>query len=204
MLCFSSFAASNSIGKKVLDIGAGDCYLGKIFEKSNYESQDNCSANGYNYTKLDHKCEIYSMTVDNESYDSAICLSVLEHVIDPEKALIEIKRVLKPGGVLYFFTPFMTGEHLVPNDYLRYTRYWFLKKIPELGFEIVSIEPSEGWLMTIYQMLHVQMQSNSITLFIRTIMFPLFLVVTPVIFLLDKLDRSRAVNLGYEVVVKKV
>jgi len=35
--------------------------------------------------------------------------------------MAEIRRVLKPGGLLYVQTPFMLGFHSSPNDYYRWT-----------------------------------------------------------------------------------
>lgn len=39
------------------------------------------------------------------SFTKAICSEVIEHLIDPKPLLDEIKRVLKPGGVIVFTVP---------------------------------------------------------------------------------------------------
>lgn len=57
------------------------------------------------------------------SYDSVICLEVLEHVPDPARALAEIARVLADGGVLVLSVPHLSRLHEIPHDYYRYTEY---------------------------------------------------------------------------------
>lgn len=44
----------------------------------------------------------------DESFDSASILDVLEHIVDQEKVLCEINRVLRPNGVLIITVP---GKH---------------------------------------------------------------------------------------------
>ena len=41
------------------------------------------------------------LPVKNESFDAVITVDVLEHIVFPERALGEIARILKPGGVAY-------------------------------------------------------------------------------------------------------
>ena len=53
---------------------------------------------------------------------SGVCiLSVLEHVPQPWKIAEEIYRVLKPGGFVFAYTPFIFPYHGAPHDYFRYT-----------------------------------------------------------------------------------
>lgn len=52
-----------------------------------------------------------------DSFDAVFALEVLEHVFDPKKVLLEVKRVLKKGGYAVF---------LVPSDNLLFRIIWFL------------------------------------------------------------------------------
>jgi SAM-dependent methyltransferase len=49
--------------------------------------------------------DIESMPFDDESFSTVVCTEVLEHVPYPATALAEIRRVLKPGGVLIGSVP---------------------------------------------------------------------------------------------------
>lgn len=49
--------------------------------------------------------DAHQLPVASESYDAVVVLDVLEHLPDPQAALHEVQRVLKPGGVLHLFCP---------------------------------------------------------------------------------------------------
>lgn len=53
----------------------------------------------------------------DNSFDAIFCLEVIEHVDDPEKVILGIKRVLKKRGY---------GVILVPTDNLLFKFIWFL------------------------------------------------------------------------------
>jgi SAM-dependent methyltransferase len=57
----------------------------------------------------------------DESYDAVVLDNILEHVPDPFKAVAELRRILKPGGVCISATPFIIRIHEVPHDYWRFT-----------------------------------------------------------------------------------
>ena len=48
---------------------------------------------------------LYDIPFDTASMDVALCTEVLEHVPDPQQALMEIARVLRPGGHLLGSVP---------------------------------------------------------------------------------------------------
>ncbi|HJR58826.1 MAG TPA: class I SAM-dependent methyltransferase [Vicinamibacterales bacterium] len=56
-------------------------------------------------------------------FDVVLCTEVLEHLREPQRAIDEMFRVLKPGGTLLLTTRFLFPIHDAPNDYFRFTKY---------------------------------------------------------------------------------
>jgi len=54
---------------------------------------------------VDHRVDIQHLPFDDDSWSYIICLHVLEHVPDDERALAELRRVLRPGGILVLCVP---------------------------------------------------------------------------------------------------
>jgi SAM-dependent methyltransferase len=77
-------------------------------------------------------------------FDSALCTEVLEHVPSPERALRELRRVLKCGGQLLITAPMTWGLHYEPFDYFRYTRYGLEQLVIDAGFEVLAVERVGG------------------------------------------------------------
>ncbi len=51
-----------------------------------------------------------SLPFRGSAFDLVLCLQLLEHVTGPENVLLEITRVLKPGGRLFLSAPNMLGS----------------------------------------------------------------------------------------------
>ena len=85
--------------------------------------------------------------------DCAMATEVLEHCPDPVSVLREIRRVLVPGGSLFFTTPFLWPVHDAPHDHYRYTPYALRRLLEEAGFTDVRVEALGGWNASLAQML---------------------------------------------------
>ncbi len=79
-----------------------------------------------------------------ESFDGVICTEVIEHVPEPEHALREMWRVLRPGGSAYITVPMSWALHYVPHDYYRYTRYGLTHLLGKTGFRVERVEQVGG------------------------------------------------------------
>jgi SAM-dependent methyltransferase len=53
--------------------------------------------------------------------DGVLMVSVLEHLCDPIRAVDQVYRVLKPGGIFFSYAPFYHPYHGSPHDYFRFT-----------------------------------------------------------------------------------
>lgn len=68
---------------------------------------------------IDFNYDIHDLKFEDNSFDVAVCLSILEHVPYPQKAIAELHRVLKPGGEIWVQLPFSYPYHEGPQDYWR-------------------------------------------------------------------------------------
>lgn len=80
-------------------------------------------------------CDIPLVT---DGLDLIFSSSILEHVYDPEQAVKEMFRVLKPGGYVYAEIPFMRSYHMMPVDYQRYTISGIEELFKRHGFTLIN------------------------------------------------------------------
>lgn len=69
--------------------------------------------------------DIHDLPLKDASQDALICIAVLEHVEEPHKAMAEMYRVLKPGGYLFIYVPFLYYYHAEKGyygDFWRFTK----------------------------------------------------------------------------------
>ncbi len=83
--------------------------------------------------------DAHLLPIANASLDGVIMVSVLEHLYDPVRAVEQVARVLKPGGVYFSYAPFYHPYHASPHDYFRFTREGYRYMLREFSqVEIVS------------------------------------------------------------------
>jgi SAM-dependent methyltransferase len=88
--------------------------------------------------------------VDN-FFKVIVTQEVLEHVQDPNKAVNEMYRVLKPNGTLYCQLPFIIGYHPGPTDYWRFTKEGISELLTKAGFKIETIGITVGCASGFYR-----------------------------------------------------
>ncbi len=70
---------------------------------------------------IDFHYDVCNLMFESETFDVAVCIAILEHVEDPRKAIKELHRVLKKGGLIWVEVPLNQPYHPSPNDYWRVT-----------------------------------------------------------------------------------
>jgi len=58
---------------------------------------------------------LYELPFPNASFDFAFAHALFEHLKEPLQALVEIRRVLKPGGLVALRSPDWAGFFLLPT-----------------------------------------------------------------------------------------
>lgn len=108
------FAARYVEAKRVLDIGCGEGYgSAMLAEKAAHVVGTDCSQEVIEYAAAKYplpNLEFRCMPAENhafpdESFDFVVCLELIEHVSDYVTVMAEMRRLLKPGGILILSTP---------------------------------------------------------------------------------------------------
>ena len=83
-------------------------------------------------------------------YDKIICLAILEHVYNPFKAVENLKKMLKPNGVIYGYVPYLFYYHAPNNlkfqDYFRFSKDALIYLFKD--FNEIELFPIRGRIST--------------------------------------------------------
>lgn len=176
---------------KVLDIGCGSMpYKGSLLASNRidaYVGLEIVNSLPYGGAIPDALWDGIRMPFENESFDSAFSTEVLEHVPDPKIMLLEVFRVLKPGGSYFFTVPFLWPLHEVPNDAYRYTPFSIERIMTAAGFEVVTIQALGGWNASLGQLLALWIRRSIRNAVVKKL---ISVVLLPLIWLLAQLDST--------------
>ncbi|RJQ31202.1 SAM-dependent methyltransferase [Candidatus Parcubacteria bacterium] len=139
----------------ILDVGGGRKFqkgMKKyeiLFKNKKYLNMDMVAE-----YKPDILGDIKSIPLDDNSVDAIICKAVLEHIDDPFKAVAEMYRVLRPGGVCLVSLPFIYPYHASKGyygDYFRFTKEgvrFMFNRFSQM--EIVNIRGLAGTIINFF------------------------------------------------------
>ncbi len=148
----ATFAAQLPDGALVLDAGAGHQPYRQHFSHCRYEAADFEAVNKP-YAKSTYVCDLAHIPVDDGRFDAIVFSQVMEHLPDPLAVLKELRRVLKPGGVMFYSGPFWFEEHEKPYDFYRYTSFALRHLFQAASFQIEDLRWLEGYLATVTKQL---------------------------------------------------
>lgn len=104
--------------QKILDVGCGEGYTIIAAAKKGLNTHalditDHRIPKAKEVTSKFINSDLFEAQLESNFFDAVYLDSVLEHVLNPLEYLIEIRRILKPGGVLYLGVP---NEDSLYND----------------------------------------------------------------------------------------
>lgn len=191
----------------LLDIGCGDKLKEKIFSPyiKKYIGLDHKDGL-HDLSKADILATAYDTTLSNESVDTILCTSVLEHLEEPSEAIKEANRILKKGGYAIFTVPLFWHLHEEPRDFYRYTKYGLKYLFEKNNLEIIELKPLSGFCVTfgqelVYFIWRFRKGGKVNPLWWIIPIVGMFIQI--ICYLLNEIDHSEKFTWGYLVVARK-
>lgn len=145
-----------TVEKNVLHVAPEQCFY-KLFRKQpnlKYLTTDLFSP------LADVKADICDLPFEDNAYDVVFCNHVLEHITDDKKAMSELYRVLKPGGLGIFqipqdlslevtyedfsiTSPEERKKHFGQYDHVRIYGKDYFDKLKKIGFQVTEVKCSD-------------------------------------------------------------
>ncbi|WP_169703791.1 methyltransferase domain-containing protein [Candidatus Kuenenia stuttgartensis] len=123
----------------VLDIGGFDGIFKNYYKNGKYLNVDIIDG-----PQIDLVADLANMKeIESNTIGGIICVSVIEHTLNPESAIREIYRCLKPGGKAFVSSPWLFEMHMMPNDYLRFSSYMCEKYFN--AFDIIGVNYTNSY-----------------------------------------------------------
>ncbi len=158
-------------------------------------------------TSPDYACSVYKIPFTDNAFDTAVFCEILEHLDKPEAALLEIFRIMKPGGKLIMTVPFLFAVHADPEDYQRWTALKLKSELSKSGFSHIEINPLGGIFAVVFDLFHVAIKSGMCqNKFLFRHIYNLFHALAPIFKYLDKkfMHISSEITTGYFIVASAI
>jgi SAM-dependent methyltransferase len=110
------------------------------------------------FANVDVVGDAYALPYADGSVDSILCWAVIEHLEFPERAVAEMHRVLRPGGLALLNTPFLQAFHAYPNHFQNLTVVGQDRMLERAGF-VVSASGAHGATFALIDLCSVYVRS---------------------------------------------
>lgn len=116
-----------------------------------------------------------AMPFPDGCFDCAIATEVFEHAPDLDVLLRELLRVLRPGGLLFFTTPFFWPYHETPHDMQRWTSYGLKRHLQSIGYRDIVVTSIGNWHSAFAQFLGLWVARSPMPRAVRALLrWPVF------------------------------
>jgi len=142
-----------------------------------------------------------------ESFDSVVCIEVLEHCEYPQKTVDEIYRVLRKGGHVIISVPFICPIHADPFDFNRFTDWKLHSMLKE--FHIIMLKKQGYYFTVLADMIKGYLRGTSRVCVFKYFFYPLIPLMR-VLMSVEKTEWARgserftAYTAGFFVVGRKI
>jgi len=197
----------------VLDVGAGDAHMAGVFRRQRYVALDiEPEPSPRPVTTI--VGDALRLPLRDESISHVVSIQVLEHVPDPRAALLELARVLPPGGTVCLSIPQSDPEHEQPRDYFRFTSFSLRALLGDAGLVPVVLRTKGGYFrrlsaevrdlpfMVLPEDRHYRWPA--LIFLVRAALVVIFtFTMATLLLLLDPFDRVGSYTTGYFCIARK-
>jgi SAM-dependent methyltransferase len=134
-----------------LDLGCGESPYQKLLEQRAFDVR---TLDISDETGPDYVGTAESTGLANDSFDLVLSTQVFEHVFDPWAAIMEVERILCPGGHLILSVPHVWFYHPHPHDFWRFTQEGIIRIIESSGLRPVTLLGQGGTILAFCQIVN--------------------------------------------------
>ena len=190
-----------------VDLGSGSSPYKKFIltKVLNYTSVD--WSNCLHDNKFDIVADLnLALPIKDNSFDTILSFSTLEHLSEPQLHLKEAYRICKKNGVIFIQIPFNWQLHEQPYDYFRYTEFGIKKLLQNAGFKGIKVEAQCGLFTTLalklnYFLTRFIKGPELLKGFVFFIFRPIWITTQTLAPILDNLDRNWTTETSFYSVI---